>query len=77
MTGRLRRAWDDLRGASGASFVALASAQIATARAGAVLAVGPGAGRPGLGHRLRPGRAQGRQPGAPALDPLDLEETMR
>ncbi|MFI6813596.1 hypothetical protein ACIBG7_14345 [Nonomuraea sp. NPDC050328] len=46
MTGRLRRAWDDLRGASGARIVALVSAQIATARAGAVLTVGRVLGDP-------------------------------
>ncbi|MFI6478461.1 DUF47 domain-containing protein [Nonomuraea sp. NPDC050663] len=43
--GRLRRAWDDLRGASGPRIVALVAAQIATARSGAVLALETAHGR--------------------------------
>ncbi|MBA2896381.1 DUF47 domain-containing protein [Nonomuraea soli] len=44
-SGRLRRAWDDLRGASGPRIVALVAAQIATARSGAVLALETAHGR--------------------------------
>ncbi|MEU7003401.1 DUF47 family protein [Nonomuraea sp. NPDC046570] len=57
MIGRIRRAWDDLRGGSAPRIVGLVAAQIAVARAGAVLALEAALGR--LDHATARARMAG------------------